>query len=195
MKQTSKRWRFYKTLLLLLVCVGLPFILQYNHYFLPKILRFGPPPHVRTFIQQYRPMAEQEMQRSGVLASITLAQAMLETGYGSSQLAREGKNFFGIKCHNRYTRCKYWYKNDYYRCYDNESDSFSDHSDFLLTKPFIRNLLSAGNCDYRAWTKTLTDIHYAEDPLYENKLNDIIQRYHLTRLDKRTDTSISCCVW
>ncbi|MFK7937634.1 MAG: glucosaminidase domain-containing protein, partial [Saprospiraceae bacterium] len=79
---------------------------------------------MRSFIKNYRPLAEQEMSRSGVLASITLAQAMLETGYGSSDLAKEGKNFFGIKCHNRFTKCKYLYKNDYYRCYENESASF-----------------------------------------------------------------------
>lgn len=188
-----KKWRFYKTLFAFLVLVSLPFLLQYNHYFLPQPLRFGPPPHVRTFIKKYRPLAEKEMSRSGVLASITLAQAMLETGYGSSDLAKEGKNFFGIKCHNRFTKCRYLYKNDYYRCYENELASFQDHSDFLKTKPFIQALLAADNRDYRSWTKTLTAIHYAEDPLYETKLNDIIERYHLQRLDRYARKSKLTC--
>lgn len=156
-------------------------------------MRFGLPPHVAAFIKKYRPLAENEMLYSGVPASVTLAQAILETGYGSSDLAKEGKNFFGIKCHNRFTKCKYLYKNDFYRCYENESASFRDHSDFLKTKPFVQVLLAAQNNDYRSWTKTLTAIHYAEDPLYEKKLNDIIKRYNLYRFDRYVGKPKSSC--
>ncbi len=190
---STKKWRFLKTLFTFLVLVSLPFLLQYNHYFLPKVMHFGPPPHVRSFIKKYRPLAEREMSYSGIPASVTLAQAILETGYGSSDLAKEGKNFFGIKCHNRFTKCRYLYKNDYYRCYPQEGDSFRDHSDFLKTKPFIQNLLIEHNRDYRSWTKTLTAIHYAEDPQYETKLNDIIERYNLQRLDHYAKKSKMAC--
>jgi flagellum-specific peptidoglycan hydrolase FlgJ len=176
---------------LVIICMlaGLYFLLlplaNYNNFFeAKKTQEIPPPPSIpELFINEYKNVALHEMRRSGVPASITMAQAILETGYGGSDLAKTGKNFFGIKV-GKFKKCKILYKGDYYRCYEHPIASFRDHSDFLVQKSLMKKLIKKRNRHYKTWTNTLTKIRYAEDPEYENKLNSIIERYDLYLLDK-----------
>lgn len=173
---------------IIFMLAGLYFLfLPFSHYNklhqAKKALPPKPPTVSELFINEYQNVALQEMRRSGVPASITMAQAILETGYGQSGLAKDGKNFFGIKV-GKFKKCKILYKGDYYRCYDHPMASFRDHSDFLGNKRLMKKLIKKRNRHYKTWTNTLTKIHYAEDPEYENKLNSIIERYDLYLLDK-----------
>ncbi len=143
--------------------------------------RYGPA-HVVDFFDEYTLLGLEEMYYHEIPASVTIAQAILETGWGRSELAKKGHNFFGIKFKG-WEESKIWYKNDYYRKYQNVGKSFSDHSKFLLGKDEIQKLIDAGNKNYKDWTRTLIEIKYAEDPGYANKLNDLIQRYDLNELD------------
>ncbi|MFK7809332.1 MAG: glycoside hydrolase family 73 protein, partial [Saprospiraceae bacterium] len=138
-------------------------------------------PHVCSFIQSVRYLAEREMRHHGIPSSITIAQAILESGYGTSVLAIEGNNYFGIK--GGYNQCEIYYKLEYYRCYDFVSVSFEDHSDFLLKKAPILALIRDGNIDHLDWAETIQEIDYATDPEYAEKLIDIIRRYDLVQFD------------
>lgn len=156
---------------------------NYTRPLISKITKPAPPPFSTQFIKKYQDLAVKEMKRTGVPASITMAQAILETGFGRSDLAKEGKNYFGIKQRNL-KKCKYLYKGDYYRCYESPTESFIDHSNFLANKKLMKKLIKLKKKHYKHWTATLTKIKYAEDPLYESKLNNIIERYDLYLLDK-----------
>ena len=125
--------------------------------------------------------AQNEMLHRQILPSITMAQAILETGYGNSELARRANNYFGMK--GIYNGCKYAYKNDDYRCYNDLKASFIDHSNHLRKKPEINKLIRDYNKDFNDWVRALVDINYATDPLYADKLIDIIKRYKLYRYD------------
>ena len=91
--------------------------------------------HYEAYIQRYADIAVAEMYRSGVPASITLAQGLLESGIGRSELAVKGNNHFGIKCHNGWNGGKVYHdddaKGECFRKYDTPEESYRDHSDFL----------------------------------------------------------------
>lgn len=176
-------WLVIVAMLTVLYFLVLP-LSNYNELYQTKEEKTPKAPTVaELFINEYRNVALQEMRRTGVPASITMAQAILETGYGRSDLAKEGKNFFGIKV-GKFKKCKILYKGDYYRCYEHPMSSFRDHSDFLGNKRLMKKLIKKKNRHYKTWTNTLTKIRYAEDPAYESKLNNIIERYDLYLLDK-----------
>jgi flagellum-specific peptidoglycan hydrolase FlgJ len=139
------------------------------------------PVYVCEFIQSISSYATSEMELHGIPASITMAQAILETGYGTSELAIKGNNYFGIK--GGYNQCELYYKLEYYRCYEDILTSFQDHSEFLLEKAVILQLIQRGNKNYRTWAYSLQCIDYAFDPEYAEKLIDIIERYELNRFD------------
>ncbi len=134
------------------------------------------------FIERHLPMAIIEMQQTGIPASITLSQLILETGYGSSQLFKEANNGFGIKY--KQMGASFFYKGGHYKQYDNIDKSFKDHSMHLLEKYHARKLLNKKVRSYRVWTKMLVDIDYAEDLAYRDKLNNIIERYSFYNIDK-----------
>lgn len=139
------------------------------------------PLYACVFINNIDEYAVIEMNVHGILPSVTIAQAILETGYGTSELSILGNNYFGIK--GGYNQCEYYYKLEYYRCYDDIFTSFRDHSEFLLEKAVILKLIQTGNKNYVTWAKSLQLIDYATDPEYANKLIDIIERYGLDRYD------------
>lgn len=139
------------------------------------------------YIAKYSLTAVEEMYRSGVPASITLAQGILESGSGYSELAVKGNNHFGIKCHNwkgksmRFNDDK---PNECFRVYDSADESFRDHSDFLRYNDRYKFLFDYNVTDYKAWAYGLKKAGYATDPAYPVKLIKIIEDYKLSEFDK-----------
>ena len=140
------------------------------------------------YIQQYASLAVKEMHRSGVPASITLAQGIVESGAGTSKLATEGNNHFGIKCHVGWTgksmRVDDDLPNECFRVYDNPEDSFRDHSDFLRYRDRYKFLFDLERTDYKGWAYGLRKAGYATDPNYPAKLIKYIEDYNLSRYDR-----------
>ena len=97
-------------------------------------------PKVEAYIQRYQALAISEMIRTGVPASITLAQGILESGCGQSELASRSNNHFGIKCKSEWTGKKTYHDDDLrgecFRVYASVEDSYKDHSDFLKNRPY-----------------------------------------------------------
>ena len=146
------------------------------------------------YIRKYAPVAVREMYRSGVPASITLAQGLLESRYGQSELAVDGNNHFGIKCHD-WTGRKVYHDDDKrhecFRAYKSPDESFSDHSDFLRYRDRYKSLFDNDVTDYKAWAHGLRKAGYATDPSYPSKLIKLIEDYHLYDYDKMTPEDFS----
>ena len=138
------------------------------------------------YIARYAPVAVREMYRSGVPASITLAQGLLESRYGQSRLATEGNNHFGIKCHD-WTGAKIYHdddrKGECFRSYKSADESFRDHSDFLRYRDRYKPLFDNDITDYKSWAKGLKKAGYATDPAYPSKLVKLIEEYRLYEYD------------
>jgi hypothetical protein len=140
------------------------------------------------YIAKYKGIAIEEMKSSGIPASITLAQGILESGSGSSDLAMLANNHFGVKCHSEW-KGKTYHKNDdkpneCFRKYAHAEESFRDHSVFLK-KPRYAELYKLSITDYKGWAKGLKSCGYATNPQYAQKLIDIIERYELYQYDKK----------
>ena len=124
----------------------------------------------QSYIEKYSSLAVEEMYRTGVPASITLAQGLLESGNGQSRLAVKGNNHFGIKCHNTWTGAKVYHdddrKGECFRKYDSPEESFRDHSDFLRYRDRYKFLFDLELTDYRSWAYGLKTAGYATDPKY-----------------------------
>ena len=144
------------------------------------------------YIRKYSATAVREMYRSGVPASITLAQGLLESRYGQSELAVRGNNHFGIKCHD-WTGKKMYYdddaKGECFRVYSSADESFRDHSDFLRYRDRYKFLFDYDVTDYKSWAYGLKKAGYATDPSYPSKLIKIIEDYHLYDYDTMTSAS------
>ena len=139
------------------------------------------------YIEQYSPTAVSEMRRTGVPASITLAQGLVESAAGRSRMATVANNHFGIKCHNDWRGRRYYHdddaKNECFRRYNDASESFKDHSDFLRYRDRYRFLFDLEPTDYKGWAHGLKKAGYATDPRYADKLITTIEKYDLTRFD------------
>lgn len=138
----------------------------------------------QTFISTYVDIAVAEMQRTGVPASITLGQAILESNWGKSSIATDANNFFCIKCYNGWQGPTYSAKDDEvglscFRKYESILLSFQDHSDFLKKNERYQPLFQHHVTDYRSWAKSLKDCGYATDARYAQKLTTIIEEYGL----------------
>lgn len=142
------------------------------------------------YIARYAPIAVNEMYRTGVPASITLAQGIIESASGLSVLAVNGNNHFGIKCHNswggRTMRADDDRKNECFRVYDSAEESFRDHSDFLRYRDRYKFLFDFQTTDYKSWAYGLRQAGYATDPSYANKLIKCVEDYRLFRYDRMT---------
>lgn len=140
------------------------------------------------YIARYAETAISERKRSGVPASITLAQGMLESGNGRSELAVKGNNHFGIKCHD-WTGPKIYFdddrKGECFRKYRTVEESFRDHSDFLRYRDRYKFLFDFNVTDYESWAYGLKKAGYATDPAYPRKLIRLIEEYDLDRFDRR----------
>ncbi|HKJ41517.1 MAG TPA: glucosaminidase domain-containing protein [Sunxiuqinia sp.] len=143
------------------------------------------------YIQKYAPLAIQEMQRSGIPASITLAQACLESNNGNSELSIKSNNHFGIKCKRSWRGKRIYYdddrKNECFRHYNSPRESFVDHTDFLMNNPRYSNLFSLKLTDYKGWARGLKKDGYATNPHYANHLVQIIDDYQLYLYDEGLD--------
>ena len=139
------------------------------------------------YILSYKDIAIAEMQRSGIPASITLSQGMLESDNGNSRLARQANNHFGIKCHGWKGKKIYHdddEKNECFRKYKNANESFIDHTDFLMNGPRYVSLFSLDQTDYQGWAKGLKEAGYATSPSYADVLIRIIEENKLYLFDK-----------
>ena len=139
------------------------------------------------YIQKFHKIAIDEMHSYGIPASITLAQGILESGNGNSQLSKKSKNHFGIKCHKGWEGKKVYHdddeENECFRKYRKVSDSYRDHSEFLKNRARYTFLFDFKMTDYKSWAKGLKKAGYATDPGYADKLISIIERYELWKLD------------
>ncbi len=139
------------------------------------------------YIETYSQWAVEEMNRTGIPASITLGQGILESGSGNSRLAKEGNNHFGIKCHSDWTGEKIYEDDDAaqecFRKYASAYESFKDHSAFLMKHSRYASLFELESTDYKGWARGLKKAGYATNPQYADILIGLIERYKLYNYD------------
>ena len=142
---------------------------------------------VRKYIDRFREIAVREMMVYRIPASITLAQGIYESNAGTSRLATEANNHFGIKCHKEWTGQTFIQddetKNECFRRYENPEESFRDHSFFLTQRDRYKNLFLLEITDYKGWAKGLKEDGYATNPKYPEKLISTIEIYGLSNYD------------
>jgi LysM repeat protein len=142
------------------------------------------------YIDQYKDIAISQMQRYHIPASITLAQGLLESGAGQSDLARRSNNHFGIKC-NGWSGKRTYHDDDErgecFRAYDSVYDSYEDHSQFLTGRQRYQSLFKLKTTDYKGWARGLKAAGYATHPQYADRLISIIQLYKLYQYDTAKD--------
>ena len=141
------------------------------------------------YIDTYSEIAMEEMRRYKVPASITLAQGILESRSGQSELTRKSNNHFGIKCHKGWTGGKTYHdddeKGECFRVYKHPEKSFRDHSLFLAERKRYADLFRLKITDYKGWAKGLRKAGYATDKKYPDKLIVIIVKYELYKYDDK----------
>jgi len=146
------------------------------------------------YIQDFAPLAVQEMELFHIPASITLAQGLLETAGGQSRLAQEGKNHFGIKCKEEWTGKTLRHTddapNECFRAYDSVEESYRDHSLFLAKRKYYKNLFTLDPKDYKAWAHGLKKAGYATNPQYAPALINKIEKYKLYQFDQTTSADV-----
>ena len=142
-------------------------------------------PSFLAYIEQYRDIAIAQQREHGIPASITMAQGLLESGAGQSDLARKAHNHFGIKCTSDWKGDSYRHdddrKQECFRKYRHARESYEDHSKFLLRDRY-KSLFSLPLTDYKGWAAGLSKCGYATDPKYPEKLIKIIEDYRLDLL-------------
>ncbi|HEV7331688.1 MAG TPA: glucosaminidase domain-containing protein [Flavisolibacter sp.] len=135
------------------------------------------------YIAKYKDIAMAEMARTGVPASITLAQGIHESGAGTSDLVQRSNNHFGIKCKTEWTGEKVYHDDDArgecFRKYDDPFTSYKDHSDFLRTRKHYASLFELDPEDYEGWAHGLKKAGYATNPKYPQILIKLIRDYNL----------------
>jgi len=149
------------------------------------------------YIGKYKNIAIQEMQRTGIPASIKMGQAILESNMGRSELAKKAKNHFGIKCGGKWNGDTFYLKDDdrdrkgrlvksCFRTFESAMESFIAHSEFLKGSKSGRYnfLFKYDVSDYKAWAYGLRKAGYATDKRYPQKLINVIEKYELYHLDQ-----------
>jgi LysM repeat protein len=141
------------------------------------------PAIIRQYIDSYKAIAIEEMQRTGVPAAITLAQGIHETGAGQSALVRKSNNHFGIKCKTGWQGESVHHDDDElgecFRKYADPADSYKDHSDFLKDRKHYGFLFTLDPMDYEGWAYGLKKAGYATNPKYPQILIKLIKDYSL----------------
>ena len=160
------------------ICIGLSFSIKSQTL---------PSEDIVNYISQYANIAINEMVRSGVPASIKIAQGILETQAGKSQLVMESNNHFGIKCKSNWDGPKVYHDDDAqgecFRKYKDAISSYKDHSDFLKSQPRYAGLFKLDPDDYSAWAWGLKKAGYATNPIYAETLIKFIEDYQLNNLN------------
>jgi flagellum-specific peptidoglycan hydrolase FlgJ len=155
----------------------------------------GPEAEKVDYILQYKDLAIVEMHRTGIPASITLAQALHESNAGKSSLAKQANNHFGIKCKSYWTGNTYFHKDDdlndrgilinsCFRSYTSAVESYVDHSNFLVETAHYSPLFTLEKEDYVAWAWGLKQCGYATDSQYAVKLIKLINKFGLAQYDQ-----------
>lgn len=151
--------------------------------FIATAQKTGYTERANAYIQQYSDWAIEEQLRSGIPASITLAQGIYETGAGESKLATQANNHFGIKCKKEWKGQTFAHTddapNECFRKYSCAKDSYKDHSDYLKNSPRYASLFMLEPTDYAAWAKGLKRCGYATNPLYAQKLVKTVEDFGL----------------
>jgi LysM repeat protein len=159
----------------------------------PVASSYGSPKSAEDYINTYKYLAVSEMKRTGIPASITLAQGMIESDYGRSMLAREANNHFGIKCHDDWTgptvRKNDDRRNECFRKYRRPEESFYDHSDFLKNGSRYAQLFNIDPTDYKGWARGLKRAGYATNPDYAELLIRNIELNNLWYFDRGYKTN------
>lgn len=160
----------------------------------------------KNFIKMVGEAAKKDMQTSHILASITIAQAILESAYGTSELAKKANALFGIK-KNGWTGKTYTVKSkeeengklvwrtSVFRKYNSYAESIADHSSYLKTRKADGKNLTykkvVGECNYKKAAQALQNAGYSSYSNYANMLCNLIQKYKLTQYDVLTVTPTS----
>ncbi len=143
---------------------------------------------IEEYIRVFAPLAQEEMRLYKIPASITLAQGILESGYGRGELTLKTNNHFGIKCHTGWDGEFDYHDDDErgecFRKYNHPRQSYRDHSIFLSSRKRYAGLFKLKPTDYKGWARGLKSAGYATDRKYPQKLIGFIERYKLDRFDK-----------
>ena len=143
---------------------------------------------INFYVKKYAPAATKNMRFFKIPASITLAQGILESGYGEGTLAKKANNHFGIKCHKEWKGKSITHdddeKDECFRSYKNPLRSYRDHSLFLVDRDRYSSLFTLNRKDYKGCAVGLKAAGYATDPKYADKLISLIERFNLTRFDE-----------
>lgn len=142
---------------------------------------------VKEYVLSFKKIAQDNMRRHGVPASITLAQGILESGAGRGTLCKTANNHFGIKCHSGWTGETVNHDDDSsqecFRKYKDPADSYNDHSLFLTSRGRYAALFELDKDDFEGWAHGLKAAGYATDPKYPDKLIGLIERFELAEYD------------
>ena len=154
---------------------------------------FKPNSPANNYVERYSELAVVEMHRSGIPASIILAQGLHESQYGFSDLAQLANNHFGIKCKSYWQGQSYYHVDDDYkdgklvkscfRKYNSDIDSYVDHTNYLIKTKYYKKLFLNSRTDYISWAHGLKKCGYATDPMYAEKLIKLIEKYQLYKYD------------
>ncbi|HEY9220603.1 MAG TPA: glucosaminidase domain-containing protein [Lutibacter sp.] len=139
------------------------------------------------YINTYKDIAMKEMQEFKIPASITLAQGIIESTSGNSELTKRSNNHFGIKCHKGWEGDHTFHdddeKGECFRVYKDPLISYRDHSLFLTKRSRYANLFTLKDGDYVGWAQGLSEAGYATDRRYPAKLIGLIEKYDLHKYD------------
>ncbi|NJL74376.1 MAG: glucosaminidase domain-containing protein [Saprospiraceae bacterium] len=141
-----------------------------------------------SYINRFIKTAQNEHKLYQIPASITMAQALLESNCGKSRLAEKNNNHFGIKCFSKNCEkghCSNFeddHHKDFFRIYNSAWKSYREHSIFLNGKRY-KDLQQFGN-NYKSWAEGLSNAGYATDPNYDKKIIELIERFNLGIYDK-----------
>ncbi len=142
-----------------------------------------PDPVVVDYIKKYKDLAIEEMQRTGIPASIKLAQGIHETSAGTSDLVKRSNNHFGLKCKSEWTGMTVKHTddapNECFRKYESPLDSYKDQSNYLKETPRYASLFELDPTDYKGWAFGLKKAGYATNPKYSQVLIKLIEDYDL----------------
>ena len=141
------------------------------------------------YVAKFAKIAQQEMEKFGIPASVTLAQGLIESNCGDSRLATKNNNHFGMKCFSK--KCKKGHcsnftddsHKDFFRIYKSAWESYRAHSNLLMGKRY-KELTKYGTSNYVDWAKGLKKAGYATDPHYATKLISIVESLELYKYDK-----------
>ena len=142
---------------------------------------------IYNYIETYKDIAIQKMAEYKIPASITLAQGIFESACGTSRLATEANNHFGVKCHKEWQGDTIKHDDDAlqecFRKYKEAADSYNDHSQFLISRPRYSKLFTLNIMDYKSWAHELKAAGYATNPQYADRLISLIERFDLAKQD------------